>query len=41
MFKLDIIDNNKYYNNFYLEKYFYQLVVVNNQDIINGKVEIE
>lgn len=36
-----MIGDNEKNNKFYLEKYFYQFVIVNNQDIFDVKGEIE
>lgn len=41
MTELDIIGDNKNNNDFQLKKYFYQLVMVNNQDIFDVKGETE
>lgn len=41
MTELDVIDNNKYNDNFHLKENFYQLVIVNNQDIFNIEAKIE
>lgn len=41
MIKLDIIDDNKDINSFYLRKYFYHFIIVNNQNIFDDKREIE
>ena len=41
MIELDTIDSNEYNNNFYLGKYFHQLVMVDNQDIFDDKGEIK
>lgn len=41
MFELDTIDDNKHNDNFRLEEYSHQLVIVDNQDIFDGKAEIE
>lgn len=41
MTKLNIIVDNKNKNDFYFKKYFYQLIIVDNQNIFNSKREIE
>lgn len=41
MIELDIIDDNKNNNDFYLERYFHQLIMINNQDIFEGGVKID
>lgn len=41
MIKLDTIDDNKYNNDFHLGKYFYQLIMIDNQNIFDNKGEIK
>lgn len=41
MTELNIIDDKENNNNFHLKKYFYQLVMINNQDIFNVEEEIK
>lgn len=41
MTKLNIIGDNKKNNDFHFEKYFHQIIIVNNQNIFNIKEEIK
>lgn len=40
MTELDMIDDNENNNNYHLEKYFHQLVTIDNQDIFDVEGEI-
>lgn len=41
MIKLNIIDNKENNDNFQLKKYFYQFIIIDNQDIFVVKGEFE
>ncbi len=41
MIELDILDDNEHNDDFHLEEYFHQFVMVDNQDIFDGKAEID